>query len=262
MKFSQLSRFTAVAFIGLVAAFLAAPMIVVVVFAFDSSARLALPYGGVSLRWFRSAFGNSMITQALWQSIKVGLSVGVMSIILGYAGARIMIGRSRIKRLMVVLSSAPSMFPSLLMALGFAIALHDLNLPQGTIATIIGQTIVALPFATVVVLGRLRALDPSLADASRDLGASEWTTLRRVTLPLLRGALIAAGCFAMAISFDEFIIAFYSSGSSPTMPVVLWGLLRSTIDPTSNAVATVILVLCSVPVFVAVVGLGRDVERM
>lgn len=255
-------RVGAIVLIGIVFVFLAAPIIVVVVFAFDSSARLALPYSGTSFRWFRAAFGNPMIADALGQSIKVGVAVGVLCMALGYAGARLMLSTSRATRILVGAGSAPSVFPALLIALSFAITLRTLGLRQGTMATILGQTLVALPFATVVLVGRLRGLDPSFAEASRDLGASAWRTFRLVTFPLIRGAVIAAGCLAMAISLDEFVIAFFTSGSSPTMPVVLWGLLRSTIDPTSNAVATVILGICSTLVITAIVQMGRDIDRV
>ena len=248
--------------IGMVGIFLLAPLVVVVIFAFDASARLALPYPGLSFRWFNAVFSNSMITASLFQSLKVGLAVGALSIVVGYTGARLLLSGTGTSRWLVGIAGLPTVFPILLSALGLAILVHKLGLQQGTLATVIGQTIVSAPFATLVIAARLRTIDSSLLEASRDLGASQAVTFRRVTFPLVRGALLAAGCFAMALSLDEFLIAFFNSGSSPTLPVVLWGLLRSTIDPTSNAVATIILAICCVLVYVAVKQMGEDVERL
>ncbi len=255
-------RVLAAIWIATVGIFLLAPLVVVVIFAFDASARLALPYPGLSFRWFNAVFSNSMITASLFQSLKVSLAVGALSIVVGYTGARLLLSGTSTSRWLVGIAGLPTVFPILLSALGLAILVHKLGLQQGTLATVVGQTIVSAPFATLVIAARLRTIDSSLLEASRDLGASQAVTFRRVTFPLVRGALLAAGCFAMALSLDEFLIAFFNSGSSPTLPVVLWGLLRSTINPTSNAVATIILAICCVLVYVAVKQMGEDVERL
>jgi spermidine/putrescine transport system permease protein len=246
----------------LVCAFLIAPVLVVVLFAFQKSARLALPFEGFSLRWFRQIFSEDQFSNALVTSLKVALGVGFLSATIGYLGARALLGSSRVVRTVAMAAALPSIFPSLLVSLGCALLLHRLKWAPGVGPTIVGQTIMALPFAALVMLARVRNLDPDYVRASRDLGASEWTTFRRVTFPLVRGAILAAACLAMALSLDEFVIAFFAGAGSPTVPVVLWGLLRRGVDPSANATAVVLLVLCCGLIAVAIRQLGKDLERI
>ena len=242
--------------------FLIAPVLVVVLFAFHSSPRLALPFEGVSLRWFEAVFSEEQFSESLVTSIKVALGVGALASLIGYFGARAVLSSSRVVRTVSIAAAAPSIFPPLLISLGCALLLNRLDWEPGVLPTIVGQTIIAMPFAALIILARVRNLDPDLVRASRDLGASEWTTFRRITFPLVRGAILAAGCLAMALSLDEFIIAFFAGAGSPTVPVTLWGLLRRGVDPSANAIAVVLLALCSALIVVAIRQLGRDLERI
>lgn len=262
MRTGQGGRVAARILMVAVCAFLIAPVLVVVLFAFHKSARLALPFEGFSLRWFEQIFEEDQFSKSLETSIKVAIGVGLLSATIGYLGARALLGSSRVVRTVAVAAALPSIFPALLVSLGCALLLQRLEWEPGIGPTIIGQTIMALPFAALVILARVRGLDPDYVRASRDLGASEWTTFRRITFPLVRGAIIAGACLAMALSLDEFIIAFFAGAGSPTVPVTLWGLLRRGVDPSANATAVVLLVLCCALIAVAIKQLGKDLERI
>lgn len=246
----------------LTCAFLVAPLLVVVLFAFHDSARLALPFEGFSLRWFDQVFADEQFSGSLRTSIEVALGVGLLSAAIGYLGAGALLRSSRVVRTVTVAAALPSIFPPLLLALGLALLLNRFDWDPGVWPTILGQTIMALPFAALVILARVRTLDPDLVRASRDLGASEWTTFRRITFPLVRGAILAGACLAMALSLDEFVIAFFAGAGSPTVPVTLWGLLRRGVDPSANAIAVVLLTLCTTLILVAIRQLGKDLERL
>lgn len=243
-------------------AFLVLPLLVVVLFAFHSSARLALPFEGFSLRWFEQVFDDDQFSDSLRTSVEVALGVGLLSAAIGYLGASVLLRSSRVVRTVTVAAAIPSIFPPLLLALGLALLLNRFDWDPGVWPTILGQTIMALPFAALVILARVRNLDPDLVRASRDLGASEWLTFRRITFPLVRGAILAGACLAMALSLDEFVIAFFAGAGSPTVPVTLWGLLRRGVDPSANAIAVVLLALCSTLILIAIRQLGRDLERL
>ena len=107
----------------------------------------------------------------------------------------------------------------------------------------IGHILVGLPFVILTMNARLETFDFTILDAARDLGASPWRTFRDITFPLIRPTVLGAALLAMALSLDEFVVTWFNIGNSQTLPVLIWGLLRRGIDPSINALASVVLVL-------------------
>ncbi len=122
---------------------------------------------------------------------------------------------------------------------------------QGLFNTAIGHAIVSLPFVILTMNARLETFDFTTLEAARDLGASPLRTFRDITLPLIRTAIIGAGLLAIAMSLDEFVVTWFNIGNEMTIPVLIWGLLRRGIDPSINALASIVLVSLVVIVTIA-----------
>jgi ABC-type spermidine/putrescine transport system permease subunit II len=115
---------------------------------------------------------------------------------------------------------------------------------------IIAHIIYALPYFILVIVSRLERYDLSMEEASQDLGATGWQTFRLVTFPLISPSIIGGALLVFALSFDEFLITFFVIGSQSTMPMVIWSMLRRTITPSVNAVATIFMVFSLVLILI------------
>ncbi len=134
-----------------------------------------------------------------------------------------------------------------------------IHVQPGLLPAGIGHILVALPFVILTLNARLETFDFSVLEAARDLGASPWRTFRDITLPLIRPSVIGAALLAMALSIDEFVVTWFTIGNQLSLPVLIWGLMRRGIDPTVNALATV--VLTSLVAFVVLSGLATRRRR-
>ena len=128
---------------------------------------------------------------------------------------------------------------------------HHVNALHRAAQTItIAHVAFSISFVVVVVLARLRGMDQSLEEAALSLGADEWSAFRRVTLPLLRPAILAGALLAFTLSFDDFVITFFVSGvGSTTLPLLVYAMVRRSIEPTVNAVSTIILVVTTMTIY-------------
>jgi len=140
-----------------------------------------------------------------------------------------------------------------------------LHLQLGTVAVVIGHTVWNSAYATLIVQARTASLDPALEDAAADLGASPWRVFRRVTMPGLLPAIVAAGLLAFTFSFDDIVTTFFLNGSdTPTLPVVIMSMIRFRISPEINAIGILVMlftVTMFAIAFLAVIRLGRGARR-
>jgi spermidine/putrescine transport system permease protein len=181
-----------------------------------------------------SALENSLIA-ALW-TVGFDLLAGL--------GAAIVLTRLP-RRVSTVLSSAfliPIMVPGLILGVALLVFFSRLDVQLSMTTVVIGHVLVTLPLMILVVGARVERLDPALIDAARDLGASGWTAFRRITLPMIAPALIAGALLVFAFSLDEFIITLFTNGGTTTVPVLIFALLRRGLDPSVNAIATLLLI--------------------
>jgi spermidine/putrescine transport system permease protein len=105
----------------------------------------------------------------------------------------------------------------------------------------IGQLVFVTPFVLITVTSRLRGFDPAMEEAARDLGASRWQAYRRVTLPILMPGIVSGALFAFTLSFDDFLIAFFTSGVKNTLPIYIWSKIQHGTSPVINAISTLVL---------------------
>ena len=243
--------------------FLFAPLVVIVVFAFNNSSVPVLPIVSFSTRWFRRAFADTELTAALVRSIEIGAATGMVATALGIiASIGLSAKRLRLRAAIVAILLLPLVVPYISLAVGLLILLNELGLQISLWAVFLGHVVVALPFSILVVLPRLRSLDPSMVEAARDLGAGELTAFNLVTLPLLVPSLVSSFLICFITSFDEFAIAsFLAPAGSPTYPVFLYtGSRTPGLLPELIAIGALIIV-ASIMLVVIAEGGRRWLER-
>ena len=231
------------AFIMAVLALMILPLLLVVLFSFNAAALTSFPLTGFTLDWYLKLFANQSFWPALWNSLIAGLVVAAAAVAAGLAAALGLarIATARAKTLLDVLS-APMMLPSLVIGVSLlSFFVRVLALPLGLPTVVLGQLVVILPFVIAILNARLQGFDWSLVESARDLGAGPLRAFATITLPLIRPTLLGAGLIALSLSLDDFVIAFFTIGAGNTLPTLVWGLVRTALDPTINAIATLLL---------------------
>ncbi len=232
-------------------AFLYVPIVVLVVFSFNSSARVNI-WGGLSLRWYGEALTNEVITSAVRVSLIVAASSTVVSVVLGTAVALALDRyRFRGRRALDGTVYLPIVIPDITMAVMLlvffaeAFKLIDSFGPRFTlgISTVaLSHIAFNISFVCVVVRARLDQFDRTLEEAARDLYASGWQTFMRVTLPLIMPGIAAGGLLALTLSLDDVVIsAFVAGPGSTTLPVYVFSSIRRGVTPELNAISTLML---------------------
>lgn len=225
--------------------FLIAPTVIVLLTSFTASESLKFPPDGYSLRWYLALIDADQMQRAAWNSLIVAVWTTVICVVLGTI-ASIAIARSDRPwvRACDLLFMSPLLLPAL--AFGFAalIFINQAGFRPNLFFLVLGHVIVCVPFVLRTTVAALSQLDPALLDASRSLGASELTTFRRVTLPLI-GKGIAAGAFlAFMASFDNVPVSlFLADERTEVLPIHLWQQIESNLDVRTAAASGVIVLL-------------------
>jgi spermidine/putrescine transport system permease protein len=204
--------------------FLFAPLAVLVIFSINKSPIPTLPLTGFSTRWFHQAFSNGELTGALLRSIAIAMIAALIATALAImAAVGLLALRGRALSLALTVLLLPLVVPYICLAVGLLILVQEVGAQPTLVAVVLGHCVIVLPFAILVIMPRLRSLDPSLNEAAYDLGASVLATLRLITLPLLMPALVSSAIICFVTSFDEFAIAsFLVPSGQPTYPVFLY----------------------------------------
>jgi len=230
------------AFLLAVFAFLFAPVAVVVLFSFNETASTSLPFRGFTLHWYRVAFSDPLFRESLRSSLIVAGATAAFVIVVGVNAAFAIAWRpTRLSRLFAGAVTTPLILPGLFLGVALLSFFDTIGLRLSLFTVFLGHALVTLPFVVLIVAARLERFDRSLVEAARDLGAGPIRSLRDVVLPIIAPAIAGAALIAIAWSFDEFIITFFTIGGGSTLPVMIWGKLRRGIDPSVNAIASIIL---------------------
>jgi spermidine/putrescine transport system permease protein len=231
-------------FLASLIVFLFAPLLVVVLFSFNATASLSFPIPGFSLRWYDKVLDDPVVIAALGRSAIAAFITGLAAGTIGILAALGIQGlpprwRGAVQTVVLI----PIATPALLLAIGLAIYFNRLNIkpPQLPMA-IAGHVLLALPFVLLTMTAALERFRFSLLEAARDLGASRARAFWTITFPLVLPAVLGAVLLAAAVSLDEFIIAFFTTGSDNTLPLVIYARIRRVIDPGLNALATILLI--------------------
>ena len=251
------------AFVGLnlvLVAFLVAPLLIVVAFAFNSSNFLQFPLAGFSLRWFVRFFGSPPFTGALLLSLGVALAVVVVSVLLGVPAA-LALARGRVPgaRLLSAVFLAPLMLPAILTGFALFQTLLALGWGRPNWALVAGHVVVAIPYVIRTTLSMLANFDRRVEEAAAVFGASPGRVLREVTLPMIRPGVVAGAIFAFITSFDQLPVSlFLVAPGAETLPVVLFNTIKFDLDGTLAAASVVSIVLALIVVLVVERTVGLD----
>lgn len=207
--------------------FLYLPVLFLPVFSFNDSAIVAFPLGGFTTRWYENLLHEDAMHQALWNSLKVGVATAVCSTILGICGARAVTRYQFFgKRAMSGLIMLPLVLPEIIVAISLLVVLLQLGFSLSLLSVTLGHVLMAVPFSMAVLISSFEGFDRSLEEASMDLGEGAFMTFLRVTLPIVAPGILSSLLITFTISLDEFIVAFFLTGTEPTLPIYIWSQLR------------------------------------
>jgi putative spermidine/putrescine transport system permease protein len=250
---SRLARVVLRVWVALVLLFLFIPIALIILYAFNKSNIESWPISGFSTHWFAVAWDDQQVRQALWLSVRVGLFAMVLAVVLGGMVSYALhtfsfFGRDAISLLLVLPIALPGIITGIALNSFFSFTGTQL----GTLTVVAGHTTFCIVVVFNNLIARLRRMPGSLAEASMDLGARGWQTLRYITLPLTATALISGALLAFALSFDEVIVTVFTAGAQNTLPLWIFGAIRLGQQlPEVNAVVTIVILLTIIPVVLA-----------
>ncbi|WP_293796319.1 ABC transporter permease subunit [uncultured Bosea sp.] len=240
-------------FCWLVIAFLVLPTLLVIPIAFTSSQFLQFPPPGYGLSWFETYFSSPLWIQATIRSFIVAFVTALAATAIGgFTALALANSRTRWGGLIFAFFLAPMIVPRIVIAVGLFYLFARMGLIATDVGLVIGHTVLAIPFTLVTIAAVLKTYDQRLDQAAATLGANRVRTLTGITIPLVKGGLVAAFLFAFITSFDELTIAiFVSGGIKTTLPKQMWDDMILQLNPTLAAVSVVVLVIVTAMLLVA-----------
>jgi putative spermidine/putrescine transport system permease protein len=263
MRLSRRSQWLLRIAVAVGLAFIYIPLIVIGIYAFNSSKILEWPPPGFTTHWFSQAFKNEAAREAFVTSIKAGVVAAAIALVLGTLAALAVarhrfFGRETISFLVILPIALPGIVTGVAISNTFT---QVLDVPLSLFTVIVGHATFCIVVVYNNAVARLRRLSGSFEEASADLGAHSWQTFRYVTFPGMKSALIAGGLLAFALSFDEIIVTNFTIGAGEqTLPIWIFSnLFRPQQLPVVNVVALLTILISIIPVYLAHRLSGEDV---
>ncbi|MGH6924836.1 MAG: ABC transporter permease [Propylenella sp.] len=241
-------------------AILVAPSVIVVIISFDTRAFVSFPPQGFTLDWYRAVFEQSVLVEAMWNSLKVGLAVTAFCLVLGIPTALVCArGRFRGTTALSVFVLAPHMVPGIVLGVAVLFAGAFVGVSPSIWLQSISITVFVLAVMVRTVTSRLQRLDPALEEAAANLGASSFQSLRTVTFPLLLPAILAGAVFTFVEGFDNLSVAIFTHGfRDRPLPIELLSLVQYTSSPLVAAVSGVQILLAIVALAAVSASIGLE----
>ncbi len=245
--------------------FLYLPIIALVVYSFNDSPVPNL-WKGFTLKWYAKLADDQEMLDGVWLSLKIAFFTACGSLVLGTLAAFALVKYRRFKgrTFFAGLVNAPLVMPEVIIGLSlllmFVAVQRAFGFPQrGAVTIWLGHLLVGMAYATVVIQARLQNMNPQLEEAAMDLGARPWQVFTLVTLPLITQALMSAWLLNFTLSLDTVVLsAFLNGPGSTTMPLVIFSRARLGLNPSVNAIGTVIVVLVSIGTLIASYVIARN----
>lgn len=249
--FAQFNRFGA----WVLLLFLVTPALIAIPVSLTPKRFLSMPKGELSLKHFEKLFTSPDWLSSFAQSATIAISTAILATVLGTLCAiglwRVSSKYSELVRAFLLL---PLIIPQIISAMAFYRLWIPLGLLDSYLGLILAHTILATPMVLITVSASLANFDPTLEQASKNLGASNWTTMRRVILPSVRPGVFAGALFAFILSWDEIVVTlFISKFSVYTLPRRMWNGIRENTDPTVAAAAVVLIAITLIAFIVSVI---------
>ena len=250
---SPTTRILLRAWVALVLVFLFTPIVLIFVYAFNTSNIQSWPIPGLTLKWFTSTWNDTEIRRALGLSVQVGLVATALALFLGSCAAFAVhrmtwFGKEFVSLMFVLPLALPGIVTGLSLQAFFSFG----GFPLSSWTIVVGHTTFCIVVVYNNVLARLRRTQGSLIEAAMDLGASGWRVFRDITLPLISTAMVAGAMLAFALSFDEVIVTTFTAGAQNTLPLWIFGAIRlGQRLPEVNVVVSFVILVTIVPVVIA-----------
>ncbi len=250
------------AFFALVVVFLYAPILILLIFSFNSSHIPSFPLSGFTLHWYYEFLTNADLKDALVTSAIVAALSSAVAVVLGIL-ASIALVRRRFtgKGPVSALLLSPLVIPLVVFGISLLLLFHALGIPLGITTVVIGHIVISLPYTILVLMPRLQQIDVSLEEAAYDLGAGRLRTFRSITLPLILPAVVSAFLIAYTTSFDEYAVASFVVGNTVTFPIYLYTAFRFPTNQLPQAIAVAVVVITISLVVVVAAEIGRRVAE-
>jgi spermidine/putrescine transport system permease protein len=228
-------------------AFLYIPILILMVLSFNAS-RISSVWQGFTLAWYIKLWNSSLLWEALRNSLIISGATALLSTVMGTMTA-LALARHRIPGQVVIeaLLYLPIVLPDIVLGVGALVLFSALGIKLGLTTLLATHVGTILSYVVVVLRGRLADMDESLAEAAADLGAGRWQTLWHVTLPILAPGILAGALLAFTLSLDDFILSFFTAGpGATTLPLRVYGMVKTGITPEVNALSTVLLLMTGI----------------
>jgi putrescine transport system permease protein len=244
--------------------FLYLPIVALVIYSFNDST-IPNRWAGFTLKWYAALASDREMIAGLWLSLRIAFFTACGSVVLGTLAAFALVKYKRFtgRTLFSGIVSAPLVMPEVIIGLSLLLMLvsvqRAIGIPERGMLTIwFGHLLLGMAYATVVVQARLQDLNPQLEEAAMDLGARPWQVFTLVTLPMIAQSLLSAWLLTFTLSLDDVVLsAFLSGPGSTTMPLVIFSRARLGLNPSVNAVATLIVLVVSIGVVIASLAIVR-----
>jgi spermidine/putrescine transport system permease protein len=226
------------------------PIIIIALFSFNNSPAVSFPIRGFSLRWYVDVLGSPTFLSALKNTLIVAVITTIICEVIGLLAAlAITRYKFRLKPLVRGLFLVPLSMPGLFIGLSLLSYFVSLNIHLSIATVVVGHLIYTLPYFFLVTTTRLERFDRLLEEAAQDLGCTPWQTFWKVNFPIIAPSIIGAALIVFALSFDEFLITFFVIGTESTLPMLVWSMLRRSIDPRVNAISVMLIISSMILLF-------------
>lgn len=247
------------AYIGLILAFLYAPIVLLILYSFNDSKSRA-QWGGFTLRWYRELLADQAIMSALGTTLSIGLLAAAISTVLGTAGAIALFQMKRRPRgVMMSVVNLPMLNSEVVTGVSLMLLYAMAHIQLGYFTLLLSHIAFCVPYVVLSVLPKLRQLDPHLAEAAQDLGATPVQGFIRVILPDIMPGVLSGFIMALTMSIDDFVVSFFTTGSGVSnLSITIYTMAKRGISPKINALSTIIFAC----VFVLLIGINlQDLRR-
>lgn len=218
------------------------PLVIVVLFSFNAANLQTFPLQSLSLQWYVDIVQDQSLIAAVKRSLLVAFCVVAVSVTVGTVFAlTIFYTRLKSARTYELLFALPIATPGVVLGIEMVLGTAILGIPSGVARVVIGQMSFAMPVTMLLLLVRLRRLDPSLMEASLDLGANHWQSFTHVLLPLIGGTIAAGAFLSLTLSADDVMVTMFLTGGEPTLPIWVFNQMRFGFSPTVNAVFALLI---------------------
>jgi spermidine/putrescine transport system permease protein/putrescine transport system permease protein len=245
-------------FTVLVYLFLFVPILVVILFSFNSIKSLQ-NFEGFSLQWYQEFLQDPTLRQSLFVSLEVAALTMVIGTVIGTMLAMGLVrARTRWSPAANILMLIPLVVPEIVAGISALLIFSQLGIRLSFWTIVLAHVTFSISYVTIVVRARLASISQEVEEAAMDLGATRWQSVRLALVPALWPAIVAAGLLTFAFSFDDFVLSFFTTGEDlQPLPVRIWSAIRFGLSPTINAIGTLMMV-----VSLSAIGLALLIPRL